>query len=393
LEPEPAGDPRPRVPLGLIIAATILAHAAFNSSRLNLSLYALSLQATPLGVGVLMSLFAALPMVLAVHAGRLVDRVGVRGPVAAAAGVVAVFAALPGILPHYWVLFVASAGVGTAFMLFHLAVQHEVGSGSTEQNRKENFAWLALGFSISNFLGPVVAGILIDTIGNRLTFLVSSASALASLGLLVRNRARLSHLAEGSARRQDRNVTDLLKNPDLRRVFIVTGLLSSAWDVFVFVMPIYGTAIGFSATTIGFILGSFAAATITIRLALPWLSRHVRDWRLISTTCAVATVAFVLFPLVGTAPLLGAIAFLLGLGLGATQPAVMSLLYATAPPGRAGEAVGMRTVVMNASHAILPLAFGGVGAALGMTPVFWSMAGALATGAVMADRRRRLVER
>jgi len=91
-------------------------------------------------------------------------------------------------------------------------------------------------------------------------------------------------------------------------------------------------------------------------------------------------------------PLLAAIAFLLGLGLGSTQPSIMSLLYAKAPPGRAGEAVGVRSVVLNASHTVLPLAFGGVGVALGMAPIFWTMAGALAGGAVMANRRR-LAER
>jgi hypothetical protein len=87
-------------------------------------------------------------------------------------------------------------------------------------------------------------------------------------------------------------------------------------------------------------------------------------------------------------PLLASISFLLGLGLGATQPSIMSLIYATAPEGRGGEAVGVRSVVLNASHTVLPLAFGGVGAALGMAPVFWAMAGALAAGGWAANRRR-----
>ena len=66
----------------------------------------------------------------------------------------------------------------------------------------------------------------------------------------------------------------------------------------------------------------------------------------------------------------------------------MSLIYATAPAGRGGEAVGVRSVVLSASHTILPLAFGAVGAAMGMMPVFWSMASALAAGAWFANRRR-----
>jgi len=168
----------------------------------------------------------------------------------------------------------------------------------------------------------------------------------------------------------------------------VTGLLASAWDLFTFVMPIYGTAIGLTASTIGLILGSFAAATFAIRLALPWLSRHVRDWPLITATFAIACVAYALFPTVQTVPLLAAIAFMLGLGLGSTQPSIMSLIYATAPAGRAAEAVGVRTVVLNTSQTFLPLLFGAVGAALGMTPVFLTMSGALAGGGWLANRRR-----
>jgi predicted MFS family arabinose efflux permease len=167
-------------------------------------------------------------------------------------------------------------------------------------------------------------------------------------------------------------------------------MLASAWDLFVFVMPIYGTAIGLSASTIGLILGSFALATILVRVALPWISRLMRDWTMITATMLIACVAYFLFPMVRTVPLLASIAFLLGIGLGATQPSVMNLIYAEAPPGRAAEAVGVRTVVLNVSHTFLPLAFGGVGAALGMIPVFWTMATALASGAWLSNKRRLL---
>jgi hypothetical protein len=87
-------------------------------------------------------------------------------------------------------------------------------------------------------------------------------------------------------------------------------------------------------------------------------------------------------------PLLAMISFLLGLGLGATQPSILSLIYAKAPAGRGAEAVGLRSVVLGASSTFLPLAFGGVGEAVGMLPVFWVMATALAGGGLIANRRR-----
>jgi predicted MFS family arabinose efflux permease len=375
------------VPLVLIVFTTVLAHTAYNGSRLTISLNALALGASPLAVGVLMSLFAALPMALGVWGGRLVDRVGVRRPMLAAVVLVAVSVVLPGALPGLAALHLAAAGAGSGFMLFQICVQHAVGEGSTEARRKENFGWLAVGFSVSNFIGPTIAGFAIDHLGHPRTFLLLAVFAFLSCGILAARRRSFSHTPHGGEKREPRSAMQLLRLPQLRRVFIATALLSSAWDLFVFVMPIYGNSIGLSASTIGLILGAFALATFLVRLALPWLSRRMREWTMISVAMGVACVAYALFPLVRAVPALATISFLLGLGLGATQPSIMSLLYATAPAGRAAEAVGVRTVVLNTSHTILPLMFGGLGAALGMWPVFWSMSCALAGGVWFAKRQ------
>jgi predicted MFS family arabinose efflux permease len=358
------------VPLALIVVATVLAHAAFNGCRLTISLSALALGASPLTVGTIMSLFAALPMLLGVPAGRMVDRIGVRRPLLAATATLAAVVAIPGALPGIAALYVTAAAAGTSFMLFHIAVQHAVGQGSSQADRKANFGWLALAFSISNFFGPLAAGFAIDTFGFDATFLMLALFAGASLALLALGRASFTHTP--SAHRDDRpgSTLELLREPQLRRVFLATGLLASAWDMFVFVMPIYGTSIGLSASTIGFILASFASATFLVRVLLPVIQRHVREWTMITATMAIACVAYALFPMMHTVALLSAASFLLGLGLGATQPSVMSLL--------------------NASHTFLPLLFGGVGAALGMTPVFLTMSVALAGGGALANRLRKV---
>ena len=389
-EREPAGGAPARapIPLRLIIVATVLTHAAFNGSRLAMSLDALHHGASPLAVGAIMSMLAALPMLLAVSAGRMVDRIGVRRPMLCGIAGLAISVSLPAIFPALATLYVAAAGAGSSFMLFHIGVQHAIGDGSDATTRKANFGWLALGFSISNFLGPTIAGVVIDWAGHRAAFAVATAFALSSLTLVSIRRGALSHHVDARAAPADHRALDLLRNGGLRRVFIVTGILASAWDVFVFVVPIYGNGIGLSASGIGMILGAFALATFVVRAALPWLSRHLRDWSIITMTMCVATLAYVSFPLFHALPLLAAIAFILGLGLGATQPSTMSLIYATAPAGRAAEATGLRSVVLNASSTVLPLAFGGV-ASIGMLPVFWSMAAAVACGGWFADRQRR----
>ncbi|HUL95822.1 MAG TPA: MFS transporter [Usitatibacter sp.] len=375
------------MPLALLVSITVLAHVAYNGTRLTFSLAALSQGATPLTVGALVSLMAALPMALGAFSGRLVDRIGVRRPlILGTAGVIAgvVLAAL---FPSLAVFPVVAAVVGSSFAIVHICAQHMVGEMSAPARRRHNFSLLALGFSISNFLGPTVSGLAIDHFGFRATFCILAAFACAALTILFAHRAKLQHKAHHTRDKRDRSALELLRDPELRRVLIVSGMLASAWDLFTFVMPIYGTAIGLSATTIGLILGSFAAATFAVRALLPWIQRHIHEWPLITATFAVACLAYAAFPLVRTVPLLAVLSFVLGFGLGATQPSIMALLYATAPAGRAAEAVGLRTVALNASTTVFPVLFGGLGAAVGIAPVFLAMAVALAGGAILSRRR------
>ena len=376
--------------LALLIFTVILAHCAYGGTRLNISLAALSAGASLLTVGVMMSLIAALPMMLGVAAGQFIDRTGVRVPMIAGVSILIAAVALPGLVPGVPSLLFSAAGIGAGFMLFQICAQHMVGEMSTDEDRRDNFGWLALGFATSNFIGPTVAGLAIDHFGHDDTFLVFASFALASMLTLIARRARLTHKTQ-SAAGPPRSAWDLMRDAKLRRVFIISGLVASAWDLFVFIMPIYGTSIGLKATTIGLILASFAAATFTVRLMLPILSRMLKEWTLITMTCVIALVAYLAFPMAHTVPVLSSIAFLLGLGLGATQPTIMALVYSTAPAGRAGEAVGVRTVVLNASHTVLPLVFGGLGTALGsMLPVFWTMSIALAGGVWYSNRTRRI---
>jgi MFS family permease len=181
----------------------------------------------------------------------------------------------------------------------------------------------------------------------------------------------------------------LLRKRELRHVLIASGTLSMGWDLYTFVLPIYGSRIGLSASTIGTIMGTFALATFAVRLAMPLLVRRVKEWQVITAALAISAGAYSLFPLVTSVALLMSLSFILGIGLGCAQPMVMALHYSVSPPGRQGEAVGVRTTVLNTSSTLLPLLFGALGLALGMGPVFWSMAAILGAGGYFANRKRR----
>jgi predicted MFS family arabinose efflux permease len=372
-----------------LITLTILTHTAFNGSRMLVALYAISLHASTFAVGALMSAYAMLPMLFAVSAGRLVDRSGARWPLFGATLAVAVGMLLPFFWPRLEILYLASTLIGAGFMMFHVAVSQTVGAIGEPEDRTANFSWLALGFSVSGSIGPLVTGFAIDSIGHVRTFVLLFLFALAPLLVLGMNRLALPRAKERKPDAGESRVIDLLRSLPLRRVFIASGLLNMAWDLYTFVIPIYGSRIGLSASTIGTVMGSFAIATFAVRLLLPLLIRRVQPWHVITVALLISATVYGLFPLFVSVPLLVALSCALGVGLGCSQPMVMTLLYDTSPPGRQGEALGVRTTVMNASHTVLPLAFGALGAALGMFPVFWAMTALLGAGAWFVNRPRR----
>jgi MFS family permease len=373
--------------LAAVIVLVVLTHTAFGGARVGAALFALALGASTFEVGVIGALFAALPMFFSVNAGRAIDRVGVRPPfilgtLLTAAGTALAFAwpALPG-------LYVVATLAGSGLVIVHIAASNAVGALSAPADRSRNFSLLALGFSISGFLGPLAAGFMIDGLGHARAFLILAAFPLVAFLALVLGRLRLPRPAPVHARAAPR-IGDLLADRRLRNILVVSALFNMAWDVFTFVAPIYGTALGLSASAIGVLLGAFAAATFLVRLVLPALVRRTREWPLVAVALGIACLVYATFPLFREFGVLMALAFVLGIGLGMSQPIVMSLLYSAAPPNRAGEAVGLRTTVLNFIQTTIPLAFGALGTALGVTPIFWAMAVVLAAGTAFARRRR-----
>jgi predicted MFS family arabinose efflux permease len=281
---------------------------------------------------------------------------------------------------------VAAALIGTGSTLTMLSVQKVVGDRADPNRRAAAFSWLALGASISGFTGPVLSGLLIDSFGHRATFGVLVGVVLLALATVWVNR-RLLPAREGRVSGPEpMHPLELLKHKELRHVLVATALVSMSWDLQTFVIPVHGTRVGLSASEIGFVLGSFALATFTIRLAMPWLSQRFTEWQVLTYTLFCATLAFGLFPLFSSRSPLMAVAFLLGLGLGAAQPNVMSLVHSRSPQGRVGEALGLRSTIIHSSQVSLPLVFGAFGSVLGATAMFWTMAVLVFTGGVAAVR-------
>ena len=375
--------------LYVLILFAVLNHSAYVGSRVAVSLFAIHLGASPLVVGTLMSLYGVLPMLFSVSVGRFTDRVGPRAPMLAGSTLVVCGASLAFALPGVTTLYFTAALIGAGFMMFQVTMQNIVGFVGKPEQRPANFAAMAMGFSVSAFMGPMLIGLAIDGFGNVPAFLVLVLLPLPTVAALAANKLPLPRLPSQGKRAGERRIAELLSHRDLRRVFIVSGMQAMAWELFTFMTPVYGASIGLSASMIGVIMGCFAAATFSIRMALPYLARRVTAWRLLSVALLMAGIAFSLFPLAKSAAPLMALAFFLGIGLGSAQPMIMALLHDVVPEGRTGEAVGIRSTVITTGQTAMPLLYGALGAAVGFPVVFWTVAVALAAGSQFARRRRR----
>jgi MFS family permease len=379
--------PFPRA-LVALIAGQIGLHACMAGLRMAIPLAALRDGQSPWVVGVLLGLFAVAPIALAMPAGRLADRHGYHRPLHLAvtmnlgAGLLALAATWAGaVAPWVYALAAMLAGAGTNVGV--IAIQRTAGrmaSGNTDLKRI--FSWLGLAPALANVVGPVVAGLLIDAGGFRAAYLAMLLLPLPSLwwARQVPREVRAVHP------RARRSAFDLLQRPGLRRLLLVNWLLSSAWDVHTFLVPVLGHERGFSASAIGAILGLFAAAVTAVRVLIPWLAHRLRESTVLTTAMLATAVLFGLYPLAQQAWLMALLAAPLGLALGSVQPMIMAALHEITPAERHGEAIALRSMVIHLSSALMPLAFGVAGAAVGASALFWAMGAAVGAGSVPARR-------
>ena len=115
------------------------------------------------------------------------------------------------------------------------------------------FSWLGIAPSLSNVVGPVVAGFMIDAGGFRAAYALLLALPLVTWWCtrLIPREARRPRRRPRPSRPQ--SSWTLLAAPGLKRLLVVNWLLSACWDVHMFAVPILGHERGFSASTIGLI--------------------------------------------------------------------------------------------------------------------------------------------
>lgn len=379
--------------LAALVASQVGLHAAMAGLRMSVPLDALHRGATPWRVGILMALFAAAPVLLAMASGRLADRWGFHRPMRLAAGLVGAglllalaSSALTG-LPAAALLCASAVATGAGANMGLITVQRTGGMTARDPvERVRVFSWLGIAPSLSNVVGPVAAGLLIDRGGFGVAY---AALLLLPVASLLAARAVPTAASPGRARTSASTpVRELFAMPGMKRLLFVNWLLSMCWDVHGFAVPILGHERGFSATTIGLVLGSFTLSVTGVRVLIPLVARHMTPAKVLPAAMLATAVIFAAYPWAAHPLAMGGCALLLGVSLGCVQPMLMSVLHHLTPEDLHGQALAFRSMTINASSTLMPLLFGAAGAAVGAAAMFWVVGALVGAGALVARHLR-----
>ena len=372
--------------LYILVLLLIIAHTAFNGIRIATSLAAIKAGGGALWVGLLTAMFNIIPAFMAIRVGRMVDRVPLRRPLVVGCVLMAIGGVVAAIEPMLWVLALCAATLGVGWMMLAASSQYAVGLLGGSANRVRAFSVMSMGFSVSSFLGPLIAGFMIDHVSYRAAFGVLAVLP-AVAAILFASRWLKVPVGEPRSTEPDGGARELFGIPVLRNTLVTACFITVGWDLYNFMVPVLGSELNLTATQIGSVLSLFAVAVLVVRFFMPVLTRRLGERGVMITAMVISGITFLAFAFAHNYSLMLTLSFIIGLGLGASQPIILSMLHDAAPPGRIGEVNGMRMTMISTSQWTMPLVFGMLSASTGMLPLFLIVGGGILSGSWFAKRK------
>lgn len=380
-----------------LLGVTILLQTAVYAIRPMVSYQALAVGAGVWELGVITAAFAVLSLAMALPIGRWIDRWGeARFVIGGTLMIGAVGVALVGVRSVTG-LVISQAVLGLGHIASVAASQALVANASTGTQRDARYGAMTVVVSLGQFVGPVVGGVLAGAgpsgpqagggppatdVATGPVFLMSGICGLSACALAVvvfaraprRTRPAPGEATGGSGSALRR----VMRVPSMPYAMAASLTVITSVDIVVAYLPAYGEAVGLSVTTVGFLLGARAAASMASRLLMipliTWLGRR----RLLIWSMALPAVALVGVPVLGHVALLYAAMIVIGFGLGLGQPVTLAWVASQAPPDVRGTAIGLRLSGNRLGQTVLPALVGAVGGVLGIVAVFWALAVLLA---------------
>jgi MFS family permease len=194
--------PRPRSTFWLLSLAMGASTVGQSMLATAVPLFAVALGLAPVWVGVLVALPNVLPVLLAMTAGRWIDRGGAGRWLALGTGGMASAPLLLVLVPSVPSLALAQLALGVFQLFAALSSQSFVADLGGGRALERNYATYATLLSAGRLVGPLLAGVAIDAAGFRAAFGVAAAVSAFTFALAWLIRGGVGAAAAGRAERE-----------------------------------------------------------------------------------------------------------------------------------------------------------------------------------------------
>lgn len=351
-----------------------------------LPLYATNLGASTLEIGILTAVYAFFPLLFAIHAGKITDRIGDRIPIISGM----IFASLgllaPYLIQTLWSLYISQIIVGISHIFIIISLQNVLGNAANKENRDHYFGIFSMVVALSQFIGPVMGGYLAEYTTYSFAFFVSAIIGSVPIVTAFWVPVLLAKKMKGPIP-EGGSALNLLKIPQLSKALAGSALVLYSRDIFVAYFPLYAASLNISDSNIGWIIALQGLAMVPIRFFLTRLTVWMGREQLLLSSILVAGISFLVIPFTSSIPLLMLLAITMGAGLGCGQPLSMTTIYNASSKSKTGEVLGLRLATNRISQLIAPILFGLIGSGVGLISVFLVSGAFLMGGAFLTHSK------
>ena len=363
-----------------LLLSSTLTQATIYVLRPMITYRALELHANAAQVGLIASVYALFPVLLALQFGKWVGRIGEAKFIIFGTLAMLLTSATLILAQSVVALGIAAAAAGLAHLACMIGGQSMVALRTPQSSYDRYFGLYTFSASVGHMLGPIVASIVAGTNGNlpkstSHAFLLGVVLTIIALVPVIKWRnEKPTVVAQENSEGTFKAALYLIRRPGILAAIYISLAISSAADVLVVFLPLFGTENNFSPYAVGAILAIRAGTTMLSRFFLGRLSDRFTTFQLLWWSTIISVIACGAMAFTHTVISLGFVVFIAGFSLGIGQPLTMSLVSQKTASSQRALAVSARLMGNRLGQFIVPAAAGIAAAASGAGAVFIGLA-------------------
>lgn len=349
-------------------------------------LWVVELGASPFMIGIALGSYTFLPLLLSIHGGALMDKLGARR-------IILFFGTIVVILPWFYPMSPWIPAVIVLQMLLGLSVSMGwIGTQTLIGQRMRGDAVysgrLAFWTRSVGLAGPPLIGLAWDQLGPWGAFVFMSfwaSGTLVGVFLLPKLAAEETAAAARTTRLGDLmpklgdyvETFRLMAIPAIALVVIMSVMRQSAHGIQSSFYVVYLEGINFSATEIGILMSSFLALSALGALTAARLVRMFSPTWLLVAAITVSVIMITITPFLGTFFALFVAISVRGGVLGIVQPLMLTMVFKATDSAVQGKAIALRATANRLAMTFIPVIMGGVIEVVGLDNAFLVIGGIL----------------